>query len=547
VRKVFASARLGAAVVVAVMIGTATIALGVLPIPGPDGRINGCYDFRSGALRVISEGQQCKKDEIDIFWNQTGPAGPAGATGPAGAPGAAGATGPAGAAGPAGATGPAGAMGPVGATGPAGPAGAMGPAGATGPAGPAGPAGATGPAGPAGAGLSSLDDLIGLPCNAGGGTAGTTHVSYGSGGSVVITCVIPPPTDARPAYSGLSVSGSLALATFSKPVCRAASWSPSDWTVTINGLPTPVFGDTIPFDCDDAVASAGVQLSVAAPPGALVIMTLNMSGGTAIQDSAGQDTVAPQTQTATATAPETIRPTIVSAAGSVGSTTVTFVFSEAVYCTGLSFDASDMTISDSIAFTTDPVVVGTGSNLCGSTTLNADRSFSFATSATLRADATYTVTFTHEANEIQDVAGNDLLSPSSVTFATGAGDFTPPTLIDARAVNNVASSDFADTGDSFSMTFSETMSSFPTGINIQDEDGTVLSVNCGPAMAASCDWNSATTTVTVTLMQSVVGSGGSTPGLQLPANVTSLVGFSDLQGNAPSVLGSADRLIDFEP
>src|SRR5688572_4287425 len=240
-RKLFASARLSAAVVVAILVGTATIALGVLPIPGPDGRINGCYDFRSGALRVISEGQQCRKDEVDIFWNQSGPAGQTGPTGPAGAPGAAGATGPAGAAGPAGpagATGPAGPMGPAGATGPAGPAGAMGPAGGTGPAGPAGavgpagppgPAGATGPAGPAGAGLSSLDDLIGLPCNAGGGTAGTTHVSYGSGGSVAITCVVPPPTDARPAYTGLSVSGSLALATFSKPVCRAVSWSSSDW------------------------------------------------------------------------------------------------------------------------------------------------------------------------------------------------------------------------------------------------------------------------------------------------------------------------------
>jgi hypothetical protein len=142
VRKLFASARLSAAVVVAVLIGTATIALGVLPIPGPDGRINGCYDVKSGALRVISEGEQCKKDELDIFWNQTGPAGQTGATGPAG------------------------------------------------------PTGATGPAGPAGAGgLSSLDDLSGLPCNA---AVGTTRVIYGSGGSVTISCdveVPPPPTN----------------------------------------------------------------------------------------------------------------------------------------------------------------------------------------------------------------------------------------------------------------------------------------------------------------------------------------------------------------
>jgi hypothetical protein len=558
VRKVFASARLGAAVVVAVMIGTATIALGVLPIPGPDGRINGCYDFRSGALRVISEGQQCKKDEIDIFWNQTGPAGPAGATGPAGAPGAAGATGPAGAAGPAGpagATGPAGAMGPVGATGPAGPAGAMGPAGATGPAGPAGPAGATGPAGPAGAGLSSLDDLEGLPCNAGGGNPGVTHVSYGGGANVAITCVVAPPTDESPVYSGLSVSGSLAVATFSKPVCRFVPWSPSDWTVTINGIPTSVAGDNLPFDCDDAVSSAKVLLFGEAPPGALVIMTLNTSGGGAIRDTLDQGTVAPQTHTATATAPETVRPTILSASASVGSTTVTLVFSEAVLCTGLSFNANDITISDSIPGTSDPLVVAAGSNSCGSTFFSADSSFSVITNSAFPADRTFTLTFTAEPNEIQDVVGNDLLSPSTVTFTTPAGDFTPPTIVDARMAQNVGTSDFTDPGDAFTLTFSETMTDNDEvgSVNIQDEDGTVLTLDCA-SFNVACTWNSAKTTVTVTLVVQAAPplpgtpGGGTTPGMQIPFNVTTMSGssFSDLQGNAVNVLASADRLIDFE-
>ena len=523
-RKFFASARVSAAVVTAFLIGSATTALGVLPIPGPDGRINGCYDFKSGALRVIPLGEHCKKDEIDIYWNQTGPAGP---TGPTGATGSTGATGPAG---------------PAGAIGPAGPAGATGPAG---PAGPPGPGGATGPTGPAGAGLGSLDELGGLPCNAAGGTAGTSQVTYGSGGSVVITCVVPPPTDARPVYSGLSVSGSLAVATFSKPVCREIPWSPSDWTVTINGMPTPVLGDNLPFDCDDAVSAASVQLIAEAPPGALVIMTLNMSGGMAITDINGQPTAAPQTQTATASAPETIRPTIASASASVGSTTVTINFSEPVYCIGLSFDASDVLIDDTTS-TTDPVVVGVGSNSCGSTPGTADTSFSVATSTAFPADRTFTITFVTEVNEIQDIAGNDLFSPSTVTFTTGPADFTPPTIVDARMVNNVASTDFADPGDSFNMTFSETMASFVHMITIQDEDGTLLTVDCGPVFVASCTWNTATTTLTATLMQSIPANGGTTPGLQIPANITSLLGFSDLQGNAPSVLGSADRLIDFE-
>jgi hypothetical protein len=81
-------------------------------------------------------------------------------------------------------------------------------------------------------------------------------------------------------------------------------------------------------------------------------------------------------------------------------------------------------------------------------------------------------------------------------------------------------------------------------IEIQDQDGSLLSLNC--LSSAICIWNVATTTVTVTLMQAVASTVGTTPGLQIPANVTSLVGFSDLQGNAPNILGSLDRLIDYE-
>ena len=82
------------------------------------GVIHACYQKQTGALRVALRGT-CEKSQVALAWNQTGPAGPAGATGPAGQ---AGATGPAGATG---ATGPAGPAGPAGATGPAGPAGQM--------------------------------------------------------------------------------------------------------------------------------------------------------------------------------------------------------------------------------------------------------------------------------------------------------------------------------------------------------------------------------------------------------------------------------------
>jgi hypothetical protein len=56
------------------------------------------------------------------------------------------------------------------------------------------------------------------------------------------------------------------------------------------------------------------------------------------------------------------------------------------------------------------------------------------------------------------------------------------------------------------------------------------------------------TTLTVTLSAGLtpeVGVG-TTPGMQIPFNVTALNGINDLQGNPPNVLGSADRLVDFE-
>ncbi len=68
-------------------------------------------------------------------------------------------------------------IGPAGAAGPTGAAGAMGPQGVAGPQGPPGPAG-----------TSSIDALDGTVCNTASSNAGTLNVSYGSNGSVTITC-----------------------------------------------------------------------------------------------------------------------------------------------------------------------------------------------------------------------------------------------------------------------------------------------------------------------------------------------------------------------
>jgi hypothetical protein len=53
------------------------------------GVISGCYAKSGGTLRVIDAqaGETCKKGELSVWWNQTGPPGPTGAPGEQGPPG----------------------------------------------------------------------------------------------------------------------------------------------------------------------------------------------------------------------------------------------------------------------------------------------------------------------------------------------------------------------------------------------------------------------------------------------------------------------------
>lgn len=83
--------------VLALVVGTVAYAA----IPDGNGVIHGCYDGRTGVLRVVdtSTSQTCRTNETALDWNQTGPQGPAGPAGAAGPQGETGATGPAGPAG----------------------------------------------------------------------------------------------------------------------------------------------------------------------------------------------------------------------------------------------------------------------------------------------------------------------------------------------------------------------------------------------------------------------------------------------------------------
>jgi hypothetical protein len=133
-------------------------------IPATNGAINGCYEKKTGILRVIDAeaGKKCLSFETPISWNQQGAKGDPGATGATGAQGDQGSQGPQGPAGPQGDRGPQGDTGAPGAKGDQGipgPAGANGATGATGPKGDTGapgPPGVAGPPGPTNALVSIL-------------------------------------------------------------------------------------------------------------------------------------------------------------------------------------------------------------------------------------------------------------------------------------------------------------------------------------------------------------------------------------------------------
>jgi tail collar domain/collagen triple helix repeat protein len=136
-----------------------------------------CVNNSTGAVQIVGSTTSCPSGSHKIQWNQTGPAGPAGAKGATGATGPTGAKGATGATGPKGATGAAGPEGPKGAEGPTG---MTGPKGATGPAGPTGPQGLQGPPG-TGIVPANLTKLSGaLSTNGGVAYTGSSSFVYDS-------------------------------------------------------------------------------------------------------------------------------------------------------------------------------------------------------------------------------------------------------------------------------------------------------------------------------------------------------------------------------
>lgn len=162
----------------AVLLGGVASGASRTGIPNQRGVFSGCYDERTGSLRLVPGNVRCRASESRATWNRQGQRGAIGPVGPQGAVGPQGPQGPQGTAGPTGATG---ATGPAGTQGPAG---ADGVDGATGPQGPQGDPGVQGPQGVAG----PADSQVFAP------VTGTSPAGMGAGQTYSVSSTCPAGT-----------------------------------------------------------------------------------------------------------------------------------------------------------------------------------------------------------------------------------------------------------------------------------------------------------------------------------------------------------------
>jgi hypothetical protein len=183
-----------------VIVGAATLVLGagtgiaaaaIRTSPSPvdsSGTIHGCWANRavngSHVLVLQDGGTRCPKGTTAISWNEEGRPGPPGPSGQAGQPGAS-------------------------------------------------------------SGVSSLDQLNGIPCDHG---AGTTSLSYGSNGDVSIRCITPTmiatptvtvtATPTFPPTTAVPPTPSVTATVTSPPTTAAPTTAPPTVTVTVTASPS---------------------------------------------------------------------------------------------------------------------------------------------------------------------------------------------------------------------------------------------------------------------------------------------------------------------
>ncbi|MDP9265933.1 MAG: hypothetical protein M3O91_07450, partial [Chloroflexota bacterium] len=324
-----------------------------------------------------------------------------------------------------------------------------------------------------------------------------------------------------------------------------------------------VTADSIPT-CDsntaatNGVTTATLFLGTVAPTGAFVAVTLNSTAtgiNANIQDAAGNFAVAPRTNTTTATAADTTKPTLVSASGATGSSTVTLTFSEPVYCSaGFTASSGVITIAAGTAAPVNALMIfcpGTNTPATAGTTVTF-------TTAPLAASTAYTVTINTVAGAtLSDIVGNTLTTPTSAVFTTGAADTAGPLSQDIRMTTNAGLTATLDTGDVFKVSYNEVLGPVAAGatIRLTDADGTIVDVVCGAVTTCALSTSAQTIggvtyptgqTLTVTIGATGVTTvaAGTVAGLQIPATVTDSSGITDVAGNPWNIPVSPDKTLN---
>jgi putative cell wall-binding protein len=153
-------------------------------------------------------------------------------------------------------------------------------------------------------------------------------------------------------------------------------------------------------------------------------------------------------------------------------------------------------------------------------------------------------------------------SPATATVTTTtptAADTTAPTLLDARVSDNdQANALLLESGEGFTLTFSEEVAAPATNatIRLTDADGSVYDLPAGTNVSYTRNTSPVTiggtsyaanrvVTVAITTLPAA-STAGSITGLNIPSTIASASGFADLSNNALTLSGSADVVIDNE-
>jgi IPT/TIG domain-containing protein/flagellar associated repeat protein len=393
------------------------------------------------------------------------------------------------------------------------------------------------------------------------GDVQVTAANQGGATSNGLTYTYATPADTTaPTYDSLDVVGQDLTLTFSEPVCLDTDNFDLDgfnegdeFTVLINGGGAAA-NDPDAADCaaDETDATMTVVVTTEIVEGDEVCLTINTAGIEFVLDAAGNAMERAHTECATAVADVTA-PTMDSAEVTAADQ-ITVTYSEPVDCPeGDNADSYEFTNQDDVALTP------TGTN-CDAVGFSDEVVLTFGLGTIALTDSG-TLDYTRDADlDVEDFSGNEA-EDGTVAVSAKLG----PT-IEVASVNDIgvgSRAGAASTGDVITLDFSEAMNPPNNGdqILVRDSDAgadTVVIISCAAAaeddngvLEADCALvagDDGLDTITLELFEDITGeteSTGATAGLQWPAEITDIDGYTSAADDLEvDLAGSDDTTID---